>query len=70
MERVAHVAHSFADADRWDAEQLARMTLAERIDCARVLQERVYGTNCMDVRAAVRADPRNARRFIRDQPRP
>ena len=55
MERVANRALSFADAQRWDREQMWAMTPEERLDAARILRERVYGPDAPDVRAAERS---------------
>jgi hypothetical protein len=54
MEREANVAHSFAEAERWSLEQMWAMTPEERFEVARVLRERVYGSNAPDVREAER----------------
>lgn len=55
MERVANVAHSFEEAERWDREQMWAMTPEERYEIARILRERFYGSNAPDVREAERA---------------
>ena len=54
MERIGHKAESFADAARWDREQQWAMTPDERLAIAKLLQERVYGTDVPDVREAER----------------
>ncbi len=55
MEREVHKSHSFADAERWDREQMWSMTPDERIEIACILRERVYGTDAPDVRESERA---------------
>ena len=55
MDRVANKAHSFADAERWDLEQMWAMTPEERLEAARILRERAYGPDAPDVREAERA---------------
>ncbi|HEX5050834.1 MAG TPA: hypothetical protein VFZ65_03600 [Planctomycetota bacterium] len=55
MEREANKAHSFAEAERWDREQMWAMTPEERLEAARVLRERAYGQDAPDVREAERA---------------
>jgi hypothetical protein len=50
MERVAHKAHSFAEAEQWNLQQMWSMTPDERIEVAAVLRERVWGTDAPDVR--------------------
>ncbi|MCK4765330.1 MAG: hypothetical protein KAW12_24225 [Candidatus Aminicenantes bacterium] len=52
MERVVHIAKSFAEAEQWDIRQNISMTPDERLAAARQLAERVYGKNQPDVRAA------------------
>lgn len=54
MEREAHKARSFEEADRWDRAQQLAMTPDERFDIARTLRERVYGSDAPDVREAER----------------
>ena len=53
MERVAHLAHGFADANRWELAQYAEMTPDERRRVAKALRDRYYGKDCPDVRDAV-----------------
>jgi hypothetical protein len=55
MERVANKAHSFAEAERWDREQMWAMTPDERIEIARILRDRAYGPDAPDVRESERA---------------
>ncbi len=55
MDRVAHKATSFADAERWDREQHWAMTPDERLAAAKELRDRVYGRDAPDVREAERA---------------
>jgi hypothetical protein len=52
VEPVGHKATGFADADAWDRQQLARMTLEERLRIAELLRRRVYGDQVPDVRAS------------------
>lgn len=52
MERVANKAPSFAEAERWDREQMWAMTPEERLEVARILRERAYGPDAPDVRQA------------------
>ena len=54
MDREAHKARSFAEADQWDLQQQWAMTPDERFEVARVLRERAYGTDVPDVREAER----------------
>ena len=53
VERVAHIAKSFASAREWDLEQYRNMTAEERQRVAKTLRERYYGKRCPDVRDAV-----------------
>jgi hypothetical protein len=55
VERVVHVSHSFEDARSWDIEQHRSMTPEQRQRAARLLKERVYGRDALDVRASERA---------------
>ena len=55
MEREVHKATSFADAARWDREQQWALTPEERFEIARILRERVYGTDAPDVRESERS---------------
>jgi hypothetical protein len=54
MDREVHKAKSFADADRWDREQMWAMTPDERMAIAKELRDRVFGKDCPDVREAER----------------
>jgi hypothetical protein len=56
MERspIVHVAIGFAAARAWEIEQELAMTPDERLDAARELKRRVYGTDAPDVREAER----------------
>jgi hypothetical protein len=53
MERVAHRARGFADADAWDVAQMRAMTPDERRRVAKALRDRVFGRDCPDVRDAI-----------------
>jgi len=64
MEKVVHVARSFADAERWDIEQQIRLTPEQRQAIAGELRKRVYGPHPPDVRTS----RDNARAFLRDRP--
>ena len=55
MERVANRARSFAEAERWDREQMWAMTPEERLEAARILCERAYGPDAPDVRDSERS---------------
>ncbi len=55
MDREAHKARSFAEAAQWDLQQQWAMTPDERSEVARVLRERAYGTDVLDVREAERS---------------
>ena len=54
IEPVGYIAKSFAEADDWDNEQIARMSLDERLRIAEFLRRRVYGENAPDVRESER----------------
>ena len=54
IEPVGHRAHGFVEADAWDREQLAEVSLEERLRIAETLRRRVYGERAPDVRAAER----------------
>lgn len=54
MDRDAHKARSFAEADRWDREQMWAMTPDERMAIAKELRDRVYGKDAPDVRESER----------------
>lgn len=55
MEREANKARSFAEAERWNLQQLWAMTPEERLEIAKVLRERAYGLDAPDVREAERS---------------
>jgi hypothetical protein len=50
MEKIIHKTKSFDDADQWDIQQNASLSLEERLQAAQELKKRVYGGNCPDVR--------------------
>jgi len=50
MERVVKISHSFKEAHQYDIDQQINMTGAQRLDAARILKERVYGTKVKDIR--------------------
>ena len=50
MEKVAHKAASFEEADEWDIRQQLAMTPSERLLAARELQRRVYGEHPIGIR--------------------
>jgi hypothetical protein len=54
VQPVGHRAKGFAEADAWDREQLARLSLDERLRIARLLRRRVYGEQAPDVRESQR----------------
>ena len=54
MERIVHVARSFAEAAEWDRQQQRAMTPDERLAIARILRDRAYGADAPDVRQAER----------------
>lgn len=53
MERVANKALGFRSARLWELEQYRQMDADERRRVAKALRDRVYGTDCPDVREAV-----------------
>lgn len=53
MERVAHKARGFEEAEAWDIAQQRAMTPDERRRVAKVLRDRAYGARNPDVRDAV-----------------
>ncbi|MCC6527584.1 MAG: hypothetical protein IT373_33360 [Polyangiaceae bacterium] len=61
MEPIAHRARGFEAARRWEIEQYARMTPDERRRVAKALRDRVYGTDCPDVRDAMAGLKRRGR---------
>jgi len=52
MERIVHIARDFRDAREWDIQQHVSLTPEERQRIAKELRDRVYGTDCPDVREA------------------
>jgi hypothetical protein len=54
IEPVGHRAKGFADADAWDREQHARLSLDERLRIAKLLRRRAYGEDAPDVRRSHR----------------
>ncbi len=55
MDREAHKARSFAEAEQWDREQMWAMTADERLAIAKELRERVHGKDAPDVRESERS---------------
>lgn len=55
MERVAHKARGFKEADEWEIRQHLAMTPRERMRAARVLKERMFPGKNPDVREWHRA---------------
>ncbi len=54
MERIVNIAKNKKEAEEWDILQQISMTPRERQEAARILKERVFGTNVPDVREAER----------------
>ncbi len=54
MEREAHKARSFDEAENWDRAQHRAMTPDERLSVAKILRDRAYGATAPDVRKAER----------------
>ena len=54
MERIVNIAKNKKEAEEWDIQQQISMTPRERQEAARILKERVFGTNVPDVREAER----------------
>ena len=52
MERIVNIAKNKKEAEEWDIQQQISMTPRERQEAARILKERVFGTNVPDVREA------------------
>ncbi|MEA3475394.1 MAG: hypothetical protein U9R23_02965 [Candidatus Cloacimonadota bacterium] len=50
MKRIVHKSHSFKEAEKWDIQQQINMTPQQRLESAKELSKRVYGTNLLDVR--------------------
>jgi hypothetical protein len=55
LERVVHIAKNHEEARDWDIRQALKMTPEERQEVARVLKERAYGADAVDVREWHRA---------------
>ncbi len=53
MQRIGHKARGFDEAHQWELEQYRHMSPDERRRVAKQLRDRVWGTNCPDVRDAV-----------------
>lgn len=54
MDRDANKSYSFADAERWNLQQMWAMTPEERLVAAKVLRDRAYGADAPDVRESER----------------
>lgn len=54
ISREFHISKSFREADEWTKRQYREMSPAERIEVARELQRRFFGSNPPDVRKACR----------------
>lgn len=54
IERIAHQAKGFTEAEAWDREQVATLSLDERLRIAETLRRRVYGDDAPDVRESER----------------
>jgi hypothetical protein len=54
IERIAHQARGFAEAEAWDREQVTALSLDERLRIAEMLRRRVYGDGAPDVRESER----------------
>ncbi len=50
IERVGHRAKGFAEAEAWQRDQVAALSLDERLRIAETLRRRVYGDDAPDVR--------------------
>jgi len=50
MKRVSNIANNFKEAEKWDILQNSQMTPEQRQKIAKVLRQRVYGKNTLDVR--------------------
>jgi len=50
MKRIVHIAKNFEEAEQWDIEQQVNMTPQERMEVARILRERYYGTKIVRLR--------------------
>ena len=54
MERVCNKSKNFKEAEEWDINQQLSMTPEERQEAAKVLRERVYGWENIDVKDSIR----------------
>jgi len=54
MKRIVNISKNAKEAEEWDIKQHLSMTPAERQEAARILKERVYGTDVPDIREAER----------------
>ncbi len=54
MERVVHKFKSFQEAEVWEIDYYLNLSPEERIQIARELQWRFYGSNPIDVRVYYR----------------
>lgn len=54
MKRVVNISKNAEEARKWDIKQHLSMSVEERQIAARILKERVFGKNTMDVREAER----------------
>jgi len=54
IERIFHKAKNFKEAEEWDIQQQIKMSHEERQMVSKVLRERVYGKDTLDVRKAHR----------------
>jgi hypothetical protein len=50
MERIVHIARSFAEADKWDIRQQMAMTPQERMRVAKAIKERMFPGKNPDIR--------------------
>ena len=50
MERVVHISRSFEEAEQWNIDQNVAMTPDQRLEAAKMIRERVYGTGNPDIR--------------------
>ena len=54
IERIFHKAKNYKEAEEWDIQQQIKMSHEERQMVSKVLRERVYGKDTVDVRKAHR----------------
>ena len=54
IERIFHKAKNFKEAEEWDIQQQIKMSHEERQMVSKVLRERVYGKDTVDVKKAHR----------------